>query len=141
MTPQPFTAGDYFFAAELETGVPFARLLATVPRGRLRLALYAPFRKVDGTLVHPSLSEQAAALAANLAASRLLPASNGDVAVMSMVAFLALNGYGCRIAREHARAVELVERVVRSELRERDLAAWVAERIFPDASGVEEAPE
>ncbi len=72
MTPELFTANDYFMAAEMETGVATARLLEVVPRERLLLALFAPYAGPDGTLRQRSLAELAAALAVSLARAELL---------------------------------------------------------------------
>ncbi len=147
MTPELFTANDFFVAAEMETGVATSRLLEVVPRERLLLALFAPYAGADGAVRRRPLAETAAALAVSLARAELLedddgllageallPRTNGDVAVTAMVGFLAKNGRFLEIAdgqhaREHARAVELVERVLDGEACEADLAAWVAERI------------
>ncbi|MDO8184166.1 hypothetical protein Q5424_00455 [Conexibacter sp. JD483] len=146
MTPELFTASDYFVAAELETGVATSRLLEIVPHDRLLLALFAPYAGPDGSLRSRPLPQLAAALAVSLAREELLddeglfsgerlrPQVNDDVAVTAMVGFLAKNGRPLQIARghharEHARAVDLVERVLDGEAREDDLAAWVAERI------------
>lgn len=146
MTPELFTANDYFMAAEMETGIATARLLEVVPRERLLLALFAPYAGPGGTLRQRPLAALAAALAVSLARAELLEddgrltgvalraTTNGDVAVTSMVGFLAKNRRSLQLtpghrAQEHARAVELVERVVEGEASEADLAAWVAERI------------
>lgn len=129
MTPEFFTASDYFTVAELETGMTASELSRIVPGDRLLFALFAPYAGPDGALCLRPLADQAAALAISLAAEEFLPRVNGDVAVTAMVGFLAKNGKAVGFAREHAHAVELVERVLDGDADEADLAAWVAERI------------
>ena len=96
-------------------------------RGLLESALSQPLATFGGELLHPTISEQAAAYLYHLAMNHPFLDGNKRTAFAAMDTFLRVNGY--RLVMTNEEAYELVIQVVQGNLDKEELALSLSNAI------------
>ena len=92
-------------------------------------ALAQPGATFGGTLLHPTVADQAAAYLFHLSQAHPFVDGNKRVAFAAMDVFLRLNGYQLNLSDEEA--YELTMAVARGEIGKEEITTAITDRLLP----------
>jgi death-on-curing protein len=113
--------------SEEVTGLDARTLLQVSRIGLLESALHSPQAGFGDVEFYPEFVDKAAVLVVHLARSHPLPDGNKRLAWVALTMFCALNGFHLTVATDDAVALMLA--IASGEKNERDVAAWLTDRI------------
>jgi death on curing protein len=113
--------------AEEVTGLDARTLLRVSRLGLLESALHAPQAGFGDVEFYPEFVDKAAVLVVHIARNHPLPDGNKRLAWVALTMFCAINGQQLSVATDDA--VALMLGIASGEKNERDVAAWLTNRI------------
>ncbi|MGK2903011.1 MAG: type II toxin-antitoxin system death-on-curing family toxin [Mycobacterium sp.] len=125
------TLGEALLIAEAVTGLDVRTLTASSRLDLLDSALHAPQAGFGDEDFYPELTQKAAVLVVRIARNHALLDGNKRLAWQTLTLFLSLNGHRLDVPADDAVAQMLG--IASGELNEAAVAAWLVERVEPEA--------